>query len=51
MTMWATRVPAERRVRAKALRWGVSDLVEEEFLQVKWAICSFICESDVNFAK
>ena len=33
VTMWATRVPAERRVRAKALRWGVSDLVEEEFLK------------------
>ena len=51
VTRWAKKVPAQGRVRVKALSWGVSDLVEEKFLKVKWAVCSFICESDVNFAK
>ena len=31
VTRWAKKVPAQGRVRVKALSWGVSDLVEKNF--------------------
>ena len=51
MTMWAKGVPGKGMIRAKALGWGMSGLVEEEFLKAKPVTHSFMYESDVNYAK